>query len=55
LPSQPAAEAPTLWRPYVDGRIDGHEISGAHQELMQAEHLAEIARVITEKLARHER
>jgi len=55
LPSQPAAEAHDLWRPYVNGRIDDHQIAAAHQDLTRTEHLADIARMITRALGRDER
>ncbi|MBB1242297.1 amino acid adenylation domain-containing protein [Streptomyces durbertensis] len=42
---------PQTWRPYVDGEIDVHFVERAHTDLLKPAPLAEIARVVADRLA----
>jgi thioesterase domain-containing protein len=45
-PSMPASEAPALWSPYVDGRVEAAWVDCDHLEMMEAERIAEIGRLV---------
>ncbi|WP_274567611.1 non-ribosomal peptide synthase/polyketide synthase [Streptomyces spiramyceticus] len=49
-----AEAAPESWRPYVKGDVETHSIECDHRQLVKAEPLVEIARVVLEKLG-HQR
>nr|APD71848.1 non-ribosomal peptide synthetase 1 [Streptomyces sp.] len=42
---------PQTWQPYVDGEIEVHFVERAHTDLLKPAPLAEIARVVAERLA----
>ncbi|MEJ3747312.1 amino acid adenylation domain-containing protein [Actinomycetes bacterium KLBMP 9797] len=42
----PAGYHPHLWRPYVTGAIQVHEVTCTHRALISPNHLAEVARVL---------
>jgi amino acid adenylation domain-containing protein len=46
----PAAQAPDAWRPYLDGRIESHQIDCDHQGMVTAGPLALIGHAITAKI-----
>ena len=39
-----------IWRPYIEGRVDKHDIACKHNDMTQPEPLAGIGRVLAEKL-----
>ncbi|KAG0195852.1 hypothetical protein BGX28_000525 [Mortierella sp. GBA30] len=41
---------PDEWKPYVLGEIETHDIHCAHLEMVEPEHLAEIGRILAQKL-----
>ena len=43
-------DRPEAWRPYVDGRLDVHDIDCHHQNMLDAASAAEIGRVVTQRL-----
>jgi nonribosomal peptide synthetase DhbF len=44
--SMPASQAPALWAPYVDGRIETAWVDCGHLELMDAERITEVGRLV---------
>jgi len=48
--SNPAAQAPDAWRPYLDGRIESHQIDCDHQGMVTAGPLGLIGDAITAKI-----
>ncbi|MDC0770923.1 amino acid adenylation domain-containing protein [Streptomyces sp. HD] len=46
----PAKDAVTAWRPHIGGRIESHEIAVSHYDMLQPGPLAQIMRIVTEKL-----
>jgi thioesterase domain-containing protein/acyl carrier protein len=48
----PVSEALESWRPYVEGRIDGHHIGADHHHLLEGEALTEIGRLLREAMTR---
>ncbi|NUT28888.1 MAG: hypothetical protein HOV84_23745, partial [Streptomyces sp.] len=46
----PAQDAVTAWRPHIGGRIESHEIAVSHYDMLQPASLAQIMRIVTEKL-----
>lgn len=46
----PDGERPADWAPYTGGRIESHPIDSAHGDMLSPEPLAEIARVLGERL-----
>ncbi|MFI7409572.1 amino acid adenylation domain-containing protein [Streptomyces sp. NPDC049627] len=46
----PVTDAAAAWRPFVGGRIESHEIAVNHYDMLQPAPLAQIVRVVTEKL-----
>jgi nonribosomal peptide synthetase DhbF len=42
--------APETWKPYVDGRIEQHDINCRHKDMCQPGPLAEIGRILADKL-----
>ncbi|MFJ8795270.1 amino acid adenylation domain-containing protein [Streptomyces sp. NPDC102462] len=46
----PVADAVTGWRPFVGGEIEAHEIAVNHYDMLQPGPLAQIMRIVTEKL-----
>jgi len=51
--TRPDAELPEalLWRPYVGGSIDVHDVAATHNRLMDAQFLAQIGPILAAKLA----
>ncbi|GGA35435.1 non-ribosomal peptide synthetase [Dyella nitratireducens] len=43
-------DRPEAWRPYVDGRLEIHEIACHHQSMLDAAPAAEIGRLVTQRL-----
>jgi amino acid adenylation domain-containing protein len=48
--SRPAAQAPDPWRPYVEGRIESHQIDCDHQGMVTAGPLSLIGHAISSKI-----
>jgi thioesterase domain-containing protein/acyl carrier protein len=46
----PASHAPEIWRPFIEGQIESHEINSDHHDMMMPGPLAEIGRVISGKM-----
>ncbi|MEO3808653.1 non-ribosomal peptide synthase/polyketide synthase [Sphaerisporangium sp. B11E5] len=46
----PAEAAPRAWEPYVRGAVETHDVDCDHRRMMTAEPLAQVARVIGERL-----
>ncbi|MGI5378895.1 amino acid adenylation domain-containing protein [Streptomyces sp. CA-251387] len=46
----PVTDAAAAWRPFVGGRIESHEIAVNHYDMLQPTPLAQIVRIVTEKL-----
>ncbi|MFD3471226.1 amino acid adenylation domain-containing protein [Streptomyces sp. NPDC058682] len=42
------------WRPFLDGRLESHQVACSHQEMTQPGPLAEIGRVLAERLPEFE-
>jgi thioesterase domain-containing protein len=49
--TSPAAEAPAAWQPYVEGRIESHQIDSDHQGIVKPRSLSVIGPVIRDKLS----
>jgi thioesterase domain-containing protein/acyl carrier protein len=52
--SLPAAEAPQVWHPYIQGTVETHEIATDHHHLLQGDALTKIARLISHQIAQPE-
>jgi thioesterase domain-containing protein/acyl carrier protein len=46
----PASEAPVIWRPYIEGRIESYEVKTDHRSITQPEALSRIGPIISKKL-----
>ncbi|WP_051828466.1 amino acid adenylation domain-containing protein [Streptomyces bicolor] len=46
----PTTEAVAVWQPYVGGEIESHEIAVNHYDMLQPGPLAQIMRIVAEKL-----
>lgn len=47
--SFPAEQAPEIWRPYIGGDLESHQLDTDHPGIMDPDPLTEIARLIAEK------
>ncbi len=44
---------PETWRPYVQGRIDVHNIDSVHSAILRAPHARDVSEILTERLGTH--